>query len=159
MNTLADRSRIVKACAILFSPEMLRGLHNPAFGRMPQRDRKLPVGPSAADARWVAETMNSGGVTEEEVADEMARRTMSAAQYAEFKAEAAEMARERLASVDVQDASEIGMSDADFDLAIARDAAEWDATFGYTVEAPVPARKVRRRRVDAAKARRLAVAR
>ena len=87
MNTLAPARRIVKPAAVIFHPTFARQLANPRFGILPQRERRLPVGPSAADAQWWAENnpANHSGPTDAEL-DAMAADALMADDADRFNA-------------------------------------------------------------------------
>ena len=80
MNTLAPAPCPVKSI-VLFAPAFTRRMQNPAFGRLPQRERRLPIGPSDADAKWAAENLNADTTQYEVVCpsdailDDMARES------------------------------------------------------------------------------------
>ena len=67
MSSMTRPRPIVQSAVVLFAPAFTRGMHNPAFGRLPQRERRLPVGPSDADRRWAAANLNAD-TTQYEVA-------------------------------------------------------------------------------------------
>ncbi len=93
--------------AILFAPAMVR--YNPAFGRFPQRDRRLPVGPSAADLAEVRGPCPADAYSDREWVEEFARRTMTREERRDFLAEIRSAELERIAQCNSAEWDEMGI--------------------------------------------------
>ena len=94
---------------VIFAPSFTRRLQNPRFGILPQRDRRLPVGPSAADMEFAKGECPSTACTDAEWRDELSYRTMSAAEFADFTAQARSAMRDRFARADQAEWDELGI--------------------------------------------------
>lgn len=101
MTSIIRNASIVKpAVVILFDSASVRRLQNPAFGRLPQRDRKLPVGPSVADMEAVKGDCPVSAPTMEEAYGQFLEATLSPAEYRELRAEFESAAADRYAVVE-----------------------------------------------------------
>ena len=139
----------IKSAVVIFAPAFTRRMMNPAFGRLPQRDRRLPVGPSAADEAEIKGSCPATAPTLAEEMDHFYGLTMSAAEYADFTAHARSAMLDRYAACEPAELDEMGISPAAMEE-LARESAELDAVCGqsFTRQAPSPvatARKPRRK--------------
>jgi hypothetical protein len=146
MSILLAPARNVKtATAILFVPAFTRRMMNPAFGRFPQREARLPIGPTTADLDAIRGACPATAPTDGECIDRFYSQTMSPAEYRDFLAHARSAEMDRYSACDQAERDELGIApDAEpsfsDDLldAMARESAELDAVSGHDFSRPTP---------------------
>ena len=147
----ATRRQVKPATVVLFAPSMVRGMQNRAFGLGLARERRLPVGPSAADVAEIKGTCPATAPSFTEEMDHFYGLTMSAAEYADFAAHVRSAMADRYAAPDLS-----GEDDEDAmlaDMAARHDRYEAAELAEVGIVAPVategdvarPARKPRRK--------------
>ena len=99
MNATLPRPAI-KSTVVIFAPAFVSRLRNPHFGLGLARERRLPVGPSAADVAEIKGTCPATAPSFTEEMDHFYGLTMSAAEYADFAAHVRSAMADRYAAPD-----------------------------------------------------------
>ena len=150
MNATLPRPAI-KSTVVIFAPAFVSRLRNPHFGFGLAPDRRLPVGPTAADEAFAKGECPSTAYSEAEWFDHVAATTMSADERLDFLAHVRSAELDRYAAADSAEWDELGIDPTRMEE-LAEEAAQLDAACGFdfsvaVVEvAPVAVAKARKSR-------------